>query len=318
MTNQQRNHYSKILIARLLPNIPMLGQGKPASIPRGEGMTVEWRYLAPFARATTPLTEGTPPSDTAMVWSKVTATVAQYGAWTKISDIAMTQSIDPQVAAATAAFGENAGQTLHTVLVNILAAGTNVRYADAVAGRSSVATANTFDAGEVRRMRRILAGANARGYPDGFHGLMHPYTMESITADSTVQSVAQYGAGGISKNSGVNLLAGQVMEFGGFKWMESTDAPVFAGAGAAGIDVYGTFGWGPDWFGEVDLAAQPVGNTNAETNKVSGVEPIVIPANTEDKADPLKQYGVVGWKAAYAAKILQQERGVRDEHAVAA
>lgn len=319
MTNQQRTHYSMILLARLRPSTPMSGQGMNGSIARGQGTTIQWRYLAPFARATTPLTEGSPPAATAMVWTKVEATTAQYGAWTKISDLAMTQAIDPQVAAATAAFGENAGQTLHTVLINILAAGTNIRYADGVAGRSSVATSNVLDAAEIRRARRILTGANAKGYSDGYHALVHPYSMENLNADTTIEKVAQFGAGGVSNSGGVDLLKGVVMQYGGFQFMESTDAPVFAGAGSGAADVYGALFFGPDWFGEVDLAAAPVGTINADTNKASGITPIVIPANSDDKSDPLNQYGVVGWKAlGYVAKILQQERGLRLEHGVAA
>lgn len=319
MTDQQRIHYSRILLARLLPKLPMLGQGMQGTIPRNEGLTFQWQYLAPFARATTPLTEGAPPSDTALVWSKVQATVSQYGAWAKISDLAATQTINPQVAAALAAFGENAGQTLHTVLLNILAAGTNVRYADAVAGRSSVAAANVYDAGEVRRAKRILGAGNVDAYSDGYHALIHPNVEESLTADSTVMSVATQGAGGISKmNGAVNLLTGEVLQFGGFKYMSSSDAPVFPGAGSSGIDVYGTLHFGPNWFGEVDLAADPIGTTNASTNKVSGVSPIVIPVESGDKADPLNQYGIVGWKASYTAKILQEARGLRTESSAAA
>jgi N4-gp56 family major capsid protein len=318
MTDQQRITYSGILLARLLPKIPMLGQGMKASLPRNGGMTFQWQYLAPFARATTPLTEGSPPSESSMVWSKVQATPLQYGAWAKISDLAWTQTINPQVAAATAAFGQNAGQTLHTVLCNILAAGTNIRYADAVAGRSSVATSNVLDAGEIRRAMRILGGANVDEYNDGYHMMIHPYVMESLVADTTIEKVAQFGSGGISKSDGVNLLRGRVMEYGGFKIMQSTDAPIFSGAGASGIDVYANLAWGPDWFGEVDLAAMPVGTANQDTNRVSGVAPVVIPADIDDKADPLKQYGIVGWKATYTGKILQQERGLRIESSAAA
>lgn len=318
MTAQQRSTYSKVLLSRLLPNMPMHGQGVNASIPQRGGTTIEWRYLAPFAKATTPLDELDPPSDIAMVWSKVTATTAIYGAWTKITRLAATQSIDPQVTAAVLAFGENAGQTIHTVLINVLAGGTNVRYADGVAGRSSVAAANVYDAAEARRARRLLTRGNAKGYSDGYHALIHPDVMESLVGDTTVMTLAQY-SGGVSKNNGVNLLTGSVMEFNGFKYMESTDAPVFVGAGASGIDVYGTLHFGPNWFGEVDLEAGPIGTLNEETNKLSGVDPIVIPHDTNQKADPLNQYGVVGWKVeGYAAKILQQERGLRIESSAAA
>lgn len=320
MTDQQRVHYTRIMLARFLPKIPMLGQGMAGSIPEREGNTFQWNYLAPFARATTPLTEDSPPSDTAMVWSKVQATPQMYGAWTKISRLAISQAINPQVAAATAAFGENAGQTLHTVLLNVLAAGTNIRYADAVAGRSSVAAGNVYDAAEARRALRILGGANVDEYSDGYHALIHPYVHESLLNDNDVKSIAQYGSGGISKSNGaVNLIRGQVMEFSGFKYMKSTDAPVFAGAGTAGIDVYATLHFGPNWFGEVDYASDPVGTANENTNRMSGITPIVIPADSNDKIDPLNQYGVVGWRAlGFAAKILQQERGLRTESSAAA
>jgi N4-gp56 family major capsid protein len=165
---------------------------------------------------------------------------------------------------------------------------------------------------------RILGGANVDEYNDGYHMMIHPYVMESLVADTTIEKVAQFGSGGISKSDGVNLLRGRVMEYGGFKIMQSTDAPIFSGAGASGIDVYANLAWGPDWFGEVDLAAMPVGNANQDTNRVSGVAPVVIPADTDDKADPLHQYGIVGWKATYIGKILQQERGLRIESSAAA
>jgi len=43
---------------------------------------------------------------------------------------------------------------------------------------------------------------------------------------------------------------------------------------------------------------------------------MVVPANTPSKVDPLQQYGVAGWKVAYAAKTLDSARVVRVETAV--
>ena len=40
-------------------------------------------------------------------------------------------------------------------------------------------------------------------------------------------SIAQY-TGGVSNQQGVNMLTGEVLQFGGFRFKESTDAPVFA------------------------------------------------------------------------------------------
>lgn len=317
LTVQQRTFYSMVLLKRALPALPMMGEGRKDSIGKRMGKTIQWRYLDSFPRATTALTEGQPPSETALTWTTNTATIAQYGAWTKMSDLLVHQGIDANWTEASEAFGEQAGQTLHTILINILAAGTNVRYADAVAGRSSVATANVLDSGEIRRARRILAGANVRAYADGFHALIHPFTTESLMNDSTITNVATYN-GGRSSGGAVDLLSGETMQFGGFRFKESTDAPIFAGAGAAGIDVYGSLFYGPDWFGEVDLAAAPVGSVNERTNKVGGIRIMGVPVDQETKSDPLGQYGTLGWKAWYTALILQQFRGLRIEHSNAA
>jgi N4-gp56 family major capsid protein len=142
------------------------------------------------------------------------------------------------VSEATDDFGEQAGQTLHTICIAVLAAGTNVRFADAVANRAGIAAGNTLDAAEIRRARRILAGANVRGYSaakgKGYHALIHPYAMESLTADAAVMSIAQYGSGGISKQGAVNAIDGVVLEYGGFLFKESTDAPIYPiGVGGA-------------------------------------------------------------------------------------
>lgn len=322
LTNEQRNAYSMMLLARMIPHIPMFKYAKKDTIARRQGKTIEWRVFESFPRATTALTEGTPPGDTAFQINKYTATIAQYGAWSKMSDLLYHQGIDPLWSEASTAFGENAGQTLHTVLVNELAAGTNIRYSNAAAGRSSLATpTDNIDAAEIRRARRLLARANAlKGVSGGPpQALIHPDTMEGLTADTTIQSVAQYGAGGESKRGGVDLLDGTVMHFGGFKFEESTDAPIFAGAGSGGADVHGSLFFGKDWFATVDLAAKPLGNVNAETNKVSGIEIKGVPVDQESRSDPLAQYGTIGWKAlGFAASILQQARGLRIEHTVSA
>jgi N4-gp56 family major capsid protein len=100
--------------------------------------------------------------------------------------------------------------------------------------------------------------------------------------------------------------------------MTSTDAPVFSGEGLTGADVYGTLIFGPAWFGVRDLAAQPMPRQASGQPSRNSVSLHTVPIETDTKDDPLGQFGTAGWKVAFVAKILQQERGVRVENGASA
>ena len=97
--------------------------------------------------------------------------------------------------------------------------------------------------------------------------------------------------------------------------MSSTQAPVFPTGGAGSIPVHCALVWGPYAFGAVDLTTQTVGGLNADSNR-TGIDLMVVPANTPSKVDPLQQYGVSGWKAAFVAKVLDSARILRIETAI--
>lgn len=313
----QRTAYEKITLQRALPKLLMFKDGLKGSVPKNSGLTVQWRAWAAMALATTALTEGTPPADTALSVSTVTATVLQYGAWTKASDLLAHQGIDPTWTNIYQLLGEQSGQTLHTVLVNVLAAGTNVRYAAGRVSRVTVAAGDNLTVAEIRKARRTLAAANASRFPDGFyHALVHPNATFDIQSDTAWLNPGQYGAGKWANPEGGNIVTGEIGALYGVKFFESTDAPVFAAGGAGGIDVYGTLIYGPGWYGIRDLEAQKMPGVDPETNlgiRVTGVD-VDVPT----KDDALGQFGVAGWKCAFISKILQQFRGVRIEHAVTA
>lgn len=312
LTAEQRNSYEGILLPRALASLVMFKDAMKGSIPANQGLTTEWRAWAALPLATTPLTEGSPPSDSALSISKVTATVAQYGAWVKASDLLVHQGIDPVWAQIYDLLGENAGESIHTKLVSVLAAGTVVRYVGQTS-RTAVTAANVMTVVEVRKAMRTLAAANVKRFPDGFyHALIHPNVAYDIMTDTAWRNPGEY-RGDFAGNS---IAAGELGSLYGIKFLQSTDAPVFAGGGASGVDVYGTLFYGPGWFGIRDLAAKPMATPNAETQR--GISVTGVPVETETKDDPLGQFGVAGWKANFVSKILQEFRGVRVESAATA
>lgn len=316
LTNLQRNAYNMVLLKRLIPYIPMFREGERASIARNQGTTMEWRIFNSLALATSALTEGTPPSDTALSVSKVTKAVSQYGAWVKLSDLLVHQGIDPVWAETFELLGEQAGQSLHTVLINELAAGTNVQYASTATSRVTVAAGMNLNSTEIREAVRALKRAKVPRHPDGYyHALIHPDASYDLQSDALWQDVAKYN-GGVAAGGGPNILTGEIGRIHGVRFMESTDAPFFDNAGAASIDVFGTLIYGPRWYGIIDLAAQPTPAIDAESNR--GVKVYGVPVETPTKDDPLGQFGTAGWKVGFAAKILQEARGIRVEHAATA
>jgi N4-gp56 family major capsid protein len=302
-----------VLLDRLLPELVMLDQGLKGSIPKNMGTTAQWRFWASLALATTPLTEGSPPSDSALSITTITATVQQFGAWVKPSDLFIHQSIDPAWTEISGLLGENAGMTIHTVLVNVLAAGTNVRYASTAVSRVTVTAAMPVTSTEIKKAVRTLRRNKVKTYPDGFyHGLIHPDQEYDILGDTDWKTVAQYGAG-MAKGDGPNILKSEVGTIHDVRFMTSTDAPVYTGEGAAGVDVYGLLIFGPAWFGVRDLAAQPMPNQAAGQPSQNSVRLYTVPVETASKDDPIAQFATAGWKTSFVAKILQQERGVRVE-----
>jgi N4-gp56 family major capsid protein len=291
----------------------MFKDGAKGSIPEHQGLTTEWRSFAALPLALTPLTEGSPPSDSALSISKVTATVAQYGAWVKASDLLVHQGIDPVWAQIYGLLGENAGETLHTKLVSVLAAGTVVRYVGQTS-RTAVTAANIMTVVEVRKAMRTLAAANVDRFSDNsYHCLIHPNVAYDIMTDTAWRNPGEY-QGAFAGNS---IASGELGMLYGVKFMQSTDAPLFTGGGASGVDVYGTLFYGPGWYGIRDLAANPTATPNADSQK--GIAVDGIPVGVMSKDDPLKQFGVASWKAeGFVTKILQEFRGVRVESSATA
>lgn len=94
------------------------GQQKP--IPRGNGKTISFRKFSKLPKALTPLTEGVTPDGQALNVSEITATVAQYGGYVKITDVLQLAAFDPIITEATELIAQQAGRTLDTITREIL------------------------------------------------------------------------------------------------------------------------------------------------------------------------------------------------------
>jgi len=315
LTNEQRSFYQARLIQRLLPYIPLQKDGQKTTIGRNTGTTVQWRKWGALALATTALTEGTPPTENSLTITQVTASLAQYGAFVKVSDLLIVAGIDPAMEQVNDLESEQAGRSIHTLVVNALAAGTTVQYANNRASRITVAAGDNLITQEIRKAVRTLKKNNVPRFPDGYyHGTLTPSQWYDLRADSSSTGGMTWAQANTYVNT-ENFQKGMLGAVEGVMFYEtSTDNPVFTGAGAAGIDVHAALVYGPGGYGTVDLATQTVGDIDAETNR--GIDVMVVPANTPSKVDPLQQYGICGWKVAYVVAMLDALRMIRIETAV--
>lgn len=99
---------------------------------------------------------------------------------------------------------------------------------------------------------------------------------------------------------------GEIGKIGGCRFVESTEAKIFAKAGAtpsggtAGIDVYSTLMFGQNAYGVTEVTG-------------GGLEHIVKQLGSAGTADPLNQVASVGWKATKTAEILVNPYMIRIE-----
>jgi len=262
--------------------------------------------------ATTPLIEGVTPSGSRLANQDYTATLAQYGDFVTITDVVMDTHTDPVLQQATDILGEQAALTVETLRFNVLKAGTNVFYANSVAGRSSVITAITL--ADQRRVTTALNRQNAKkitsvvaSTPDyntksveaAYVAVVHPDLETDIRSMTGFKPVADYGPhttpweGEIGSVEQVRYLSSTVVA----PWEDTGGTAVTNGlrytTANTACDVYPVIYFARDAFGIVPLKGK------------SSMTPMVVNPKPSS-GDPLAQRGTVGWKLWTTTVILQE------------
>lgn len=311
LSNVVKTAYNRMLLENLYPNY-LFGQfgdpGHMVTLPNGT-TTMEWRKWGNLSAATTPLTQGTTPAGSNHSVTLVTQATSQYGDFVTYSDVLDMQSIDPFVATTMELQGYQAAETLDHVSRDTLVAGTNIQYAGGVAGRSSVASSNKLSISEIKKAVRTLRNSNVPTIGGSYIGIIHGSTAYDLMVDSEFILTSQY-AGGQA------LYAGEIGTYHGVRFLQTSNAKVFTGAGDSSIDVYASLIFGAHWFGSVKYMDTTGGQKVPTASGNFMVEMFLKPVGSSGSSDPLNQRGSVGWKVSHAIKILNQTCGLRIEHAV--
>ena len=301
LSNEMKTFYSDYLIDMAEPNLVHDQFGQKHPIPKNGGKIIEFRKYDSLPKALTPLKEGVTPNGQKLSMSVITSKVEQYGGYIELSDILLLTAIDNNLVQATKLLGSQAGRTLDTITREVLNGGTNVQYAEGqVTARNALvggqATGNhylTVDA--VRRAVRFLKVMNAPKINGNYVGIIHPDVSYDLMSDPKWVNVKTY-----SDPDGI--YEGEIGKIEGVRFVETSEAKVFEGAGASGVDVYSTLILGADAYGVTEITG-------------GGLEHIVKQLGSAGTADPLNQRATAGWKATKTAERLVEQYMVRIETA---
>ena len=301
LSKEMKTFYSDYLIDMAEPNLVHDQFGQKHPIPKNGGKIIEFRKYDSLPKALTPLTEGVTPNGQKLSMSVITSNVQQYGGYIELSDILLLTAIDNNLVQATKLLGSQAGRTLDTITREVLNGGTNVQYAEGqvtarnalVGGQASGNHYLTVDA--VRRAVRFLKVMNAPKINGSYVGIIHPDVSYDLMSDEKWVNVKTY-----SDPDGI--YEGEIGKIEGVRFVETSEAKVFEGAGASGVDVYSTLILGSDAYGVTEITG-------------GGLEHIVKQLGSAGTADPLNQRATAGWKATKTAERLVEQYMVRIETA---
>lgn len=292
LTAEQAEFYNRTMLERLRPELFFMKYGEKKNIPKHNGAVTSFRRLNSLAVSTTSITEGVTPDGVNLDISKISATVAEYGNWTKVSEFINMVGLDPLLTEAAELMGENAGESMDIIVRDIISAGTNVLYANGKASRATVAVTDKITALDILKARRALKRNKVKtiSLPSGGKGYL-AFIHTDVATD--LMQTAEWK----DQNTYVdtkNREEGILGKMYGIHFLEADNAAKFVGAGATAADVYATVFIGKGAYGVPDVEGS------------SKPEMIVHKAGSAGTADPLNQFNTIAWKSAFATVRLQE------------
>lgn len=320
-------YYDRTLLERALPELvhELFGQIRP--LETANGLIIKFRRYTALSTTVTPLTEGVAPASDNMSKTDITATIKTYGAYVEWSDDVELTSPDAILTELDELEGEQSGQSIDLLRRDTLIAGTSVSYATgSVRGTVNTILTTTL----LAKAHRLLRANNAswiRSYLSGstkvgtvpirnsFVALTHPHVGYDVRNMNGFRSIEEYG-----QIQPIHEAEYGALPSAGIRFLESTQAKVYADAGAAaagvgGVAVQSTTGTSADVYLSLIFAMNAFGVVPLRGN---AIKTFLKPRGSSGIADPLDQVGTLGWKAKTTQVILNDNFMTRIESAASA
>lgn len=246
------------------------------------------------ASATTLADDGVNPTAEALTMSTVDLTPSEIGRLVSVTRRAQNISPVSIVEKASNILAFDAQRRIDTIVWTAGVASGTVRYSGSAAARNQVA-ANLAGA-DVRKWGIKLRSLNAMPWENNtWVAATHPFVDGDLQNETTGGSwidTNKYATPDQIKNAEIGKLYGT-------RFMDSTNATIFAAAGAGSVDVYATLVFGQEALG---------------VGTIQNVTPTFVPA-TPDHADGLGRTALIGYYMDTGAVALQAAAYVRFESA---
>jgi len=279
--------YDRVLLKRGVPYLVHDNWSQRRNVPKKAGDTIKFRRYSALTVATTPLYEGVTPPGQQLAKTDLTAKVSQYGDFVHITDIVDLTVEDAVLTEAAELLGEQMGETMDTLIRDILAAcassytptdkkvsDTNIQYVvKLLIGNkakmiTSVVTAST--------------GVGTKPVRPAFFGIMHSDLLSDLedstdcpsfkpTSEYPAQTPVIEGEWGATKN---------------VRWVITQNGHVTTVS-----PKYWTMIIGKNAYGTTTIDGSSVKN-------------IVKAFGSGGTTDPLNQRATSGWKSMFVCRIL--------------
>lgn len=295
LTAEQRTFYDRAMLERLTPELVFARFGQRRPITRNGGDTIQFRRFNAEKANITALTEGQTPDGGSLGISTVTAQIKQYGDYKVITDKLDLMGIDPVITETVQLLGEKAGLSVDTIVRDAIDQGLKVFYSNGRIGRGSLTLGDSINSTDIRKVVKLLRLQFAKPFDDGCYiGIISPQCEADLMSDPMWQDVSRY-------NGGEGIMKGEIGKLFGVRFIVTANPKVYEEAGMNYVNVHPTYIFGQNAFGIVDI-------------EDSGKPETIIKAlGSAGTNDPLDQRASVGYKFAFAAKILNENALVRIE-----
>lgn len=234
MSTTMKTYYDTELLENAKPKLVFTQLGKSQFLPANHGETVQWRKWNTFDKALTPLVEGVIPTGQKFGQSAIQVTVHQHGDYAAISDRLDLHAVDNVILGAAEEMGAAGGETADTLVRNELVTGTCVIFADTT-DSSGVPTGTPVGRYELKaNNNRLTPDSVAKAYTylkknkapffegNRYVAVIHPSVTYDLRSSKDWIEAHKYAATR-------EIFDGEIGELHGVRFIETTEAPVFAG-----------------------------------------------------------------------------------------
>ena len=318
------NYYNRALLMRVTPQLLHQQFAKEESLPANHGNTMVFRRYGNLAAAITPLTEGTTPGGSQLSKTDITVNIDQYGDFVEITDKVDITVEDKVLTEAAQILGDQAGLTLDVLTRDVINAGSIVYLCGVAAPTTGARTdidekinttslefaLRTLRAAKAKMKTKPIKASTSvgtKGVRAAYWAIIHTDMIADVEALPGFILVNEYA-------SGSEVAEYEIGSWKNIRFLATTEAKIWLAGGAAvgttglksvgatSVDVYSCLIFGEEAFGTVKIG--------------KNVENIRKPFGAGN--DPLNQRATSGWKAWFAAKILNDAFMVRIEAGVTA